>query len=438
MFIFCTNPIFFVMRTITRFFVLCVTFMSAATLNAQKWVEIPRDATPIICISETVNEAPDVVEIFQTTQSLYHHDPRAPRFVLVDQEGKWGLGIGGYLQTKIEYDFDKAVDNVDFLPSAIQRGGAPSSQYRMDMTNSTIFMKLVGKSRFLGDFIVYTSGNWRGSGLGFLLQNAYLDTKYMKVGYTVGSFMDISAVPMTIDYGGPCGMTFYRSAQLMFKYGFDFGLSMGIGVEAPDVRATENENISIGAQRFPNVPLFVQYNLHNMPGNHIRLGAIMRDISYDDKVSGKDNDKMGWGAQASMLATIGRLQLKGQFTVGEGIGSLVNNISNVGVDVVPDPTSPGKAMFLQSEAWYAGIQYNFSKRILASATFSQTVLHSRKGYEDANPKAYRKGQYLAANMFYNVSSNLQFGIEYLHGWREDFDSKTYNANRINLSARFDF
>ena len=110
MFIFCTNPIFFVMRTITRFFVLCVTFMSAATLNAQKWVEIPRDATPIICISETVNEAPDVIEIFQTTQSAYHHDPRAPRFVLVDQEGKWGLGIGGYLQTKIEYDFDKAVD----------------------------------------------------------------------------------------------------------------------------------------------------------------------------------------------------------------------------------------------------------------------------------------------------------------------------------------
>lgn len=426
------------MKTLTRLIALPVIFLSATTLSAQKWVEVSRDAVPIICISETVNEAPDVVEIFQSTQSSYHHDPKAPRFVLVDQEGRWGLGIGGYLQTKIEYDFDKAVDNVDFLPSAIQRDGAPSSQYRMDMTNSSIFMKLVGRSRFLGDFIVYTSGNWRGSGLGFQLQNAYLNTRYFKVGYTVGSFMDIAAVPTTIDYGGPCGMTFYRSTQLLLKYGFGFGLSMGVGIEAPDVNATVNENISIGAQRMPNIPLYVQYNLNNMPGNHVRLGAVMRDISYNDMVSGKDNDKVGWGAQASMLATIGGLQLSGQFTVGEGIGSLVNNISNVGVDVVPDPTSPGEAMFLQTEAWYAGVQYNFSKKIFASATFSQTVMHSKKGYADFNPSAYRKGQYLAANMFYNVSENMQVGIEYLHGWREDFDNKTYNANRINLSARYDF
>lgn len=419
---------------------LSATAVLSATLsaNAQRWVEVPDDATPIICISETINEAPDVVEIFQASQTNYHNDPRAPRFVLVDRKGRWALGIGGYLQTKIEYDFDKAVDNVDFFPSAIQRGGAPSSQYRMDMTNSTLFLKLVGNSRLLGDFIVYTSANWRGDNLGLQLQNAYMSTKYMTIGYTIGSFMDINAVPVTIDYGGPCGMTFYRSAQVKFKYAFDFGLSMGIALEAPNVKATENENINIGAQRMPNIPVYVQYNLYNRMDNHIRLGAVIRDISYDDKITGKDNDKVGWGAQASMLATIGRLQLRGQFTVGEGIGSLVNNISNVGVDAVPDPQSPGRAMLLQNESWYAGVQYNFSKRFFASATFSQTVLHSRAGYNDLNPTAYRKGQYLAANFFYNLSDNMQLGIEYLHGWRMDFDDKTYNANRINLSARYDF
>ena len=418
--------------------VLSVFLLSAVSqASAQQWIDVKEEGTPVIYISETVNEAPDVVEIFQNTQSGYHHDPRAPRFILIDQKGKWGLGIGGYLQTKIEYDFDKAVDNVDFLPSAIQRTRA-SSQYRMDMTNSTLFLKLVGTSRILGDFVVYTSADWRGSGLGLRLLNAYMSTNYFTVGYTVGSFMDLAACPVTIDYGGPCGMTFYRSTQLMFRYGFDFGLSMGIGVEAPNVNATENENIAIGAQRAPNVPIFVQYNLNNDPGNHIRLGAIMRDISYEDKITGKDNDKVGWGAQASLLATMGDFKLMGQFTVGEGIGSLVNNISNVGVDVVPDPESPGKAMMLQSEAWYAALQYNFTDDLFASATFSQTVLHSRAGYEAAHPTAYRKGQYLAANLFYNVTDNMQIGVEYLHGWRMDFDQKTYNANRVNLSARYDF
>ncbi len=412
--------------------------MTAASASAQSWVEMTDDATPVICISETINEAPDVVEIFQSTQSLYHHDPRAPRFILVDQKGKWALGIGGYLQTKIEYDFDRAVDNVDFLPSAIQRGSAPSSQFRMDMTNSTLFLKLVGTSRLLGDFEVFTSANWRGSGLGLQLQNAYMSTKYLKIGYSVGSFMDLMAIPVTIDYGGPCGMTFYRTTQVMLKYGFDFGLSMGISLEAPHVNATGNETFSLDAQRVPDIPVFLQYNLNNNPLNHIRLGAIMRDISYTNKITGANSDRVGWGAQASMLATMGPVQLRGQFTVGEGIGSLVNNISNVGVDVVADPTSPGNPMMLTSEVWYAGVQYNFSKRFFASATYSQTVLHSRKGYAEANPGAYRKGQYLAANFFYNVTDNMQLGIEYLHGWRMDFNDKTYNANRINLSARYDF
>ena len=91
-------------RFIKRTLMAAVVLSAAVAANAQRWVEITDDATPVICISETVNEAPDVVEIFQNTQSAYHHDPRAPRFVLVDQKGKWGLGIGGYLQTKIEYD----------------------------------------------------------------------------------------------------------------------------------------------------------------------------------------------------------------------------------------------------------------------------------------------------------------------------------------------
>lgn len=425
-------------RKLRTLFLSALLMSAMVPVTAQRWIEIPEDAIPVICISETVNEAPDVVEIFQNTQSSYYHDARAPRFVLVDQDGKWGLGIGGYLQAKVEYDFDRAVDNVDFLPSAIYGKGGPESQFQMDLTNSTIFMKLVGNSRLLGDFVVYTSGNWRGSGLGFQLLNAYMDTKYFKFGYGVGSFMDIEAVPTTIDYGGPCGMTFYRTTQFLLRYGFDWGLSMGVAVENPNVSAASNEFISINAQRVPNVPVFLQYNLKGNSNNHIRLGAIMRDIYYTDKITGKNSDKVGWGAQASLLATIGGLQLTGQFTIGEGIGSLVNNVSNIGVDIVPDPQTPGKAMLLRSESWYAGAQYNFTKDFMISATYSQTALHSQNGYAAYNPGASRKGQYVVANALYNLTDNLQIGIEYLHGWRTDFDDTVSNANRINLSARYDF
>jgi opacity protein-like surface antigen len=233
-------------------------------------------------------------------------------------------------------------------------------------------------------------------------------------------------------------MTFYRATQVMLRYGFDWGLSMGVSVENPNVNAEYNEFVGVDVQRVPNVPVFIQYDLMGNSNNHIRLGGIMRDIYYTDKITGGNSDIVGWGVQASLLATMAGFQLKGQFTIGEGIGSLVNNISNIGVDIVPDPESPGKAMLLRSESWYAGLQYNFTKNFMVSAAYSQTALHSKNGYAGYNPNASRKGQYLVANAIYNLTDNLQIGVEYLHGWRTNFDETVSNANRVNLSARYDF
>ena len=414
---------------------LMCAFFSLSEAHAQEWVKSKDKPVSLICISETINEAPDVVEIFQTTQSNYYHDPRAPRFVLVDQKGKWGLGIGGYLQVKAEYDFSGSVDNVDFYPSAIDRNGVSSSQFQMDMTNSTIFLKLVGKSRLLGDFYVYTSANWRGNGDNFRLHNMYMDSKYLLLGYTVGAFMDLDASPVTVDYGGPCGMAFYRTTQLRLKYAFDWGLSMGMGIEASKPSGTNGATASITSQRMPDIPFFVQYSIND--NNHLRLAGVVRNLSYRNLLSGEKHNKYAWGAQASMLTTMGKFQLKGQFTMGKGIGSYINNVSNVGVDLVP-ASEEGKMTMLRADAWYVGMQYNASSRFFATATYSQTTLHSNSGYSEVYPTAFRRGQYVVANMFCNASENMQLGIEYLHGWRTDFDGNKCQANRINLSARYNF
>jgi predicted porin len=155
-------------------------------------------------------------------------------------------------------------------------------------------------------------------------------------------------------------------------------------------------------------------------------------------VNNENKQKLAWGAHATTLMTFGNLQLRGQYAIGEGIGSLFNDISNVGVDVVPNPNSPGHMMMLLTDGWYAGVQYNFTPSLFASATYSQCSVRSRNGYGAANPENYKRGQYVAANVCYNISQNIQLGVEYLHGWRTNFDSYTNNANRVNLSAQFNF
>ncbi|MBR3883679.1 MAG: hypothetical protein IKJ31_02850 [Bacteroidaceae bacterium] len=419
----------------TAILIVCVA-LCAQSVNAQRWARVNDTPVTVYSFTETVNTAPEVVQIFYNTQGEYFRDPRAPRFVLTDREGKWGLGIGGYVLARAEYDFDGIVDNIDFLPSDIQRDKGPSSQYQMDITTSTIFMKLVGRSRLLGDFFVYTAGDWRGSGKTFHLLHAYLSAKYITLGYTTGSFMDLAAYPATVDNAGPCGMTYYRATQLALKYSFDWGLSMGLGIESPDINASENDYVSVGAQRFPNIPIFVKYQFYK--DTHVRVGGIVRDISYRNLLNNSERQKVGWGAQASTLVTIGNFQMSGQFTIGEGIGSLINDVSNIGTDIVPSPNEPGKMTMLLTNAWFASLQYNIAPGVFASATYSQSNISSSDSYGSANPNNYKRGQYLAVNMFANLSQNLQIGVEYLHGWRTDFNNDKFNANRINIMARYDF
>ena len=74
----------------------------------------------------------------------------------------------------------------------------------------------------------------------------------------------------------------------------------------------------------------------------------------------------------------------------------------------------------------------------ASTSYSQSRLFTKDCYAHFNETQYKKGQYLVANVFWNVTHNFQVGVEYLHGWREDFNDLSREANRINLSAQYNF
>lgn len=70
---------------------------------------------PVVIISKDKNGKEELINVFEETQRPHFHDPRAPRFLLTDQQGKFALGIGGYLKTTMEYDFNGIVDDVDFI-----------------------------------------------------------------------------------------------------------------------------------------------------------------------------------------------------------------------------------------------------------------------------------------------------------------------------------
>ena len=408
-------------------------------VNAQNKVIIQDDEPNSIMFVSKDKAGDEIVRIMEDTQLKHIHEPKAPRFLLTDQKGKFALGIGGYVRATAEYDFGGIVDNVDFFPALIPNKGSNyiKNQFQMDISTSTLFLKLVGHTKNLGDFVVYTAGNFRGNGNTFELQNAYASFLGFTLGYSYGTFMDLSALPPTIDFAGPNGSTFYRTTQLSYMYSKLKNWKFSAAIEMPSVDGTTNDQLSIGTQRMPDFAASAQYNWNT--NSHLRLGAIVRSMTYSSDVYHKAYSKMGYGLQASTTFTLGsKWQVYGQLNYGKGIAQYLTDMSNLNVDLVPDPDNEGKMQVLPMLGWYAGLQYNICKNVFVSGTYSLSRLYSENGYPSEKPEMYRKGQYLVANLFWNVTSNLQVGAEYLRGWRTDFNDATRHANRLNAVVQYSF
>ena len=411
----------------------------SVSVQAQKVMLTEVEPNSIMFIS-IHNAGSDVVRIMTETQSPHFHEPQAPRFVLTDRKGKFALGIGGYVKLAVEYDVGGISDNVDFYPVAIPNKGEgyTCNQFQLDATTSTVFLKLVGHTDLLGDFVVYTAGNFRGGdGNNFKLRNAYISARGFTVGYDYGSFMDLNNSPATIDFAGPVGMAIYHATQIRYEANMGKKLKIGIGVEMPIVDGQENEQVSVSKQRMPNFPIYLQYNWPSK--GHIRTAAMIRNISYENLIIHKNESKIGWGVLASASFNLTKkFQIYGQGVYGKGIGQFLNDISMLNVDIVPNPEEQGKMQVLPMLGWFGGFQYNFNPNLFISSTYGQSRLYSDNRYPSKTSEQYRYGQYLNASLFWNITSNLQVGAEYLRGWRSDFNGSTRHANRLNLAAKYHF
>lgn len=406
-------------------------------LDAQHFLTVD-DEIPNSIVLVRVDDADDeLIQVMNASQLPHVHDPQAPRFVLTDTEGNYALGIGGYVRAVAEYDFGGIVNSVDFIPALIPSHSYLNSQIQMDATTANLFVKLVGRSSLLGNFVVHTEGNFRGSGRTFELRNAYLAFRGVTVGYTYGGFMDASAMPATIDFQGPNGGTFYRTTQLAYTCTALPDFAFRAGVEMPEVGAETAASYKVGGQRMPDFTLSAQYAWGS--NSHIRIGGILRSMTY---AAASDNDAhsvTGYGVQASTTFALGSsLRMFGQFTYGKGIGRFLNDLGELDVDLVPNPEKESRMQALPMMGWFAGLQYNITPSLFLSGTYSQSHLYSENGYAAASADSYRYGQYLVANMCWSASNNMQFGVEYLHGWRKNFDTSSREANRISLMAKYSF
>lgn len=394
----------------------------------------------VIVTDEPFPSDNEAIKAIYEANGLHFQDPRAPRFLFLDRKGRVALGIGGYVKGTLSADMGGIADSPDFVTADIPVPKQPDmrNQFQMDASTSRLFLKLVGKRTPVGDFTVYLESDFRGQAAGsynMRLRQAYIQLGNLKAGKAWSTFCDPAAGPPTIDFEGPSGTVSARN--VMLQYGRKAGnhWSWAAAIEAPSATySTLPDKSEAIRQRVPDVPAYLQYEWGGGQ-SHVRLSGIFRALSYRDLASAENRYAVGWAAQLSGMAAASRhLTFYYQAAYGRGYADYLNDLGGGGYDLVPDGES-GRLMAPYALGLVGGVQFNLSRRVFASASYSLCRLYDTDSLPDT---AYRYGQYVAANAFYTPFDHCQVGIEYLYGNRHNRNGEQGNAHRVNAMIQYNF
>ena len=376
------------------------------------------------------------IALMYSRENLAFEDPAAPRFLFLDKKGEVALGIGGYLKAVGEYDVDGAVDNNDFYTNMIPVPLNPAQRQRFGATaaHSTIFLKMVTRPTKVGRVIVYMQTNFTGPSYGLRLKQAYVTVGHVTLGKARSTFADAPAMAPTVDDQGPSGQVTAKNMLVQYMSPSWNGFSFAASAELPDVSFTEGTQSASISQRFPDIPAYIQY-AWDKGSSHIRLSGIMRQLSYRNLATQSNHFVTGYGVQISAITFFTPdFNFFGHYTYGKGIASYVNDLADLGYDLIPSSAAgalkaPGVA------GWTAGLQYNFTPKLFATASYSRAQLYDTAGM---SADTYRYAQYIAANVFYNLWGDLRIGAEYLHGTRKNISGISGKANRFEAMLQYSF
>ncbi len=379
-------------------------------------------------------------QVFYNNMPHHFQAPALPRFAVTGHERNFYLGIGGYIRTIMAVDFNDVIDQPnDFITSLIPIPGRPGNKAKTHIgaTTSNLFLNLVGLPNTPMEFGTYIDVEFSGPHGDLELQYAYVSFYGFTLGYNNSLFTDADAMPPTIDAEGPCAATFVYRSIIAYRQRLRRGWSVALSLENPHLSATPDlEQNTLVYQRVPDIPLYVK-KVWGQGNSLMQAAAIFRTLTYRNEVAQHDKSALGWGVKLSGVSNFGnKLITYYQGVFGKGIAQYIQDIQDMGLDLVTDPARPGRMSTVKLWGAYGCLQYLFTPTTFVSCTYSQNRLYYPRNYIHSSEYLY--AQYLSTNFCWNIHANIQMGVEYLWGRRVNQDKQSNTANRIQALLQFVF
>ena len=309
----------------------------------------------------------------------------------------YGYIKGTYIK---DYDFDLG-DTTGGLSGIGLPGGPAAGEHERAHLKET----RIGLTYTSGDLLMKLEGDFFGSN-GLRTRLAYVDYAGVRVGQDWSNFMSLDNLAPTVDFQGPAGVPFARLLQARYTFSPGANWTVSASVEE-DVGNDSDPHFTLAARR-------------DFERGMVRLAGLYRDTT----IGGTPVDGWGLSLGASFDVWQGGT-LAGIYTTGESISDILA-FGMSGTALV----SGGKAVGVNAVSLY--FQQEVTEKLTLAATLGMTDLDTAVGTDTKELST------LHLSAFYNVTRDLQLGLEYFRGARKQGNGVSFDADRLTAGVTYTF
>jgi hypothetical protein len=256
---------------------------------------------------------------------------------------------------------------------------------------------------------------------------------WLTVGKTYSTFMDDGALPTTLDYNGPSGVTFMRQwlARASIPFGSGWALEASVEESQADLSGGgELFSVQSSARR-PDLAARVRYEGDS---GHVQLAGLSRSIDVTGESPFGARERRVNGTRVSLsgsLDVLGADTVSFQAVTGKGVGRYFDDpLSATGVALGNDR----RFDLLRSSGATLYYQHKWAPDWMTAAGAS-TLWISDDG-ELRRPEELKRVIYASANLVHRLTPTLIVGGEVLWGEATQVGGASATNLRLQLSVRY--
>jgi len=352
--------------------------------------------------------------------------------------------IGGYVQLDAAQDLRGNQGRaVDFTALPL-RGSAAAERKntttfsartsRLNFQTATPVDDATVKTRVEFDFFTSEGSETFTNSARPRLRHAYGQVGNWLAGQTWSTFMDLDSFAEVLEFTGPSGQNTIRQPLIRYTLPTDANSSLALAVENPQSDARDAGGTVSAMDRGPDVA--ANWTTRGDWG-HLALRGLVRPLRADDGTGENQASTMGWVAGVAGSLKLGQSDtVLYQLAYGKGAGRYIQD-GNPAAAYTP---SPAELRAQKTAGGFLGLQHGWGGTVRSAFVVGATQNKNLEGFASAADFASLNERTRSAhtNVIWSPYKQVDAGIEYIWGQREQEDGQKGDLKRLQASVKFSF